>query len=595
MALAKDTTLRAGITTVPKPGFARDISGKYHPGGNGNNIYQLLRVLIDGRPHLVGSVSKSEGFITDFTTGEVLYNFADFGGAPYLGSDSYCCATEWTNPADGITRYYFGGWFKSPVQVPASGQQNHTNKYGYVVETADFKTWNVIVKDKAQAYDSWQAEVSDLVATNDALYIFRGDTQAGGAGTLTAATAAGATSATATMTFPQLPYPAGTTVYLDYGTANAETAVVASVSGSASPYTITFASPLTKAHASGAAITDAPGDLNQGIWKYTGGAVPGTVPTLSRVTNYWTIKGLVYQDRLVATQWGTPNILQYDPANSDAAGTAYSYNAKVVFGTASSGWNENGAYRAGYGILGGHLVHGTANGYYLGNVLNAGNVGFVPLAITPDDGGTFARATGWRSVFRQVAGGLVFAANAELGGIADALSFLYWLGPGGTIRVLDVGGSYGGIEVYDDRLYFGVSNSHHAGPITNYKLDSPMLGSLPLETLKTANPPGFTENIKYNSYTSVAGVIGWLGGYPTLGYRKASLVINAGAAGNLTVQTISPGRASMSGADATASYTTIAIAATTPTVVDLTPYLDGGILLFKYSVSTSIKGRISFQ
>jgi hypothetical protein len=72
------------------------------------------------------------------------------------------------------------------------------------------------------------------------------------AGTLSAASSAGATSVSSSVS-----YPAGTIVAVETGTANAELATVASAGPTGSgPYTIPLVAPLTNAHASGVRISD---------------------------------------------------------------------------------------------------------------------------------------------------------------------------------------------------------------------------------------------------------------------------------------------------------------------------------------------------
>lgn len=75
-------------------------------------------------------------------------------------------------------------------------------------------------------------------------------TQPGSGGTLTSASTAGATSIQSSVSFT-----VAARVALEPGAANQEVADVAAVSGASSPYTVTFTAPLTKAHASGVAVT----------------------------------------------------------------------------------------------------------------------------------------------------------------------------------------------------------------------------------------------------------------------------------------------------------------------------------------------------
>lgn len=537
MSLAKDSTLKAGVTVRSAPGHVSVIDSQYHPGGQGNNIYQLLRVIRNGAPHLVGSVSKSNGSIVDFTTGEVLYDFSQFGGTPRLGNDSYGCACAWTNPADGITRYYFGGWIKSPANVPVSGQQDHTNKYSYIIETADFVTWRIVMSDKAQAADSWQAEISALVPTNNALYFFRSDAQVG--------SAADGTNA----------------------------------------------------------------GMGIGVFKYTGGATaisPAQAGPLggghvTRINTIGGISGTLYMDEVVyKSSFATPTMARINPVD-DTAGANFDITNKPIAGRPGSAKTEPGTLVGNFGSLGGVLIWGAANGYWLGDPFRDGAFRFVPLLITNNDSNQFTRVCAWRSPVKQVAGGVVFAANLEAGSTDAANSFLVWVGHSGTIKILDVGGSFGAIEVYDDKLYYGVSSNHHAGPITNYKLDNPMLASIPIDRIKSATPPPFAENLKFSSYavgTGVGPFGAWVGGYPTLGYRSGRLWLKSSAAGNLTITSINPGKSLItdgSSGNANMGYTAIAFTAGEKKSIDLAPYLDGGLLGFEFSAATVLEGRITMQ
>ncbi len=159
------------------PNLAQEVvvNDEHHPEWQGSNVYGLIRVITDdGMQHLVGTVSKAAR-IVDFTTGKTVYDFASFGAKPRSGGDSYGAVAYWRG------RYYFGGWIIAPH--PAGAAFDTTDKYTYLISTTDLVDWTIHLKDKAPDSLSWQAEISDLVATNDHLYILRGDTAGGGTGT----------------------------------------------------------------------------------------------------------------------------------------------------------------------------------------------------------------------------------------------------------------------------------------------------------------------------------------------------------------------------------------------------------------------------
>jgi hypothetical protein len=171
MALAKDETRWDG----GYPNLAQEVivNDEHHPEWHGSNIYGLIRVTTDdGKQHLVGTVSKAAR-IVDFTTGKTVFDFSSFGAKPRSGGDSYGAVAFWRG------RYYFGGWVITPH--PAGSTFNTADKYTYLISTTDLVNWTVHIKDKSPNSTSWQAEISDLVPTNDALFILRGDI--GGAGT----------------------------------------------------------------------------------------------------------------------------------------------------------------------------------------------------------------------------------------------------------------------------------------------------------------------------------------------------------------------------------------------------------------------------
>ncbi len=159
------------------PNLAQEVvvNDEHHPEWHGSNVYGLIRMTTDdGRQHLVGTVSKAAR-IVDFTTGQTVYDFASFGAKPRSGGDSYGAVAYWRG------RYYFGGWVIAPH--PAGAAFNTTDKYTYLISTTDLVSWAIHIKDKAPDSLSWQAEISDLVATNDHLYVLRGDTAGIGSGT----------------------------------------------------------------------------------------------------------------------------------------------------------------------------------------------------------------------------------------------------------------------------------------------------------------------------------------------------------------------------------------------------------------------------
>lgn len=150
------------------------VNDQLHPEWQGSNVYGLIRMILpDGSSHLVGTVGKS-GFIYDFTDNRIVYDFADIGGNPVAGGDSYHTVARWRG------KYYFGGWIIAPS--PVGETLNTAHKHSYIVETEDLENWRVIMTDQSTSSTSWQAEVSDLIPTEDYLYILRGDIGKGGLG-----------------------------------------------------------------------------------------------------------------------------------------------------------------------------------------------------------------------------------------------------------------------------------------------------------------------------------------------------------------------------------------------------------------------------
>lgn len=532
-----------------RPDYVGEIGNEYHPGGQGSNVYHLIRVPTPNGPQLVGAMSKGSGII-NFTTGETIHDFSDLGPGPMLAPGSYAGEQAlWTNPVDGVTRLYLGGWVKRPAIVGATN--NHTNKYGWVGEYSingpRIEFIRYLVLDKAQAADSWQGEVSQLIPTQERLFILRGDIELGSA--------------------PSLASLNGYTYSWD-GT---------NVSGTAP--TVTTAA--------------------------------GTVTLNANVTlfeNVQSVKGGIYGDALLLANAGT-NVSVFDLVNASYAKTTTSFSGITVRALGGSTKAVSSTFRSEFAQLGGMLFHGTTNGYFLGDPRVAGDCVFMPMLATPNGGAGLVRAFGWRARIIEAEGGLIVPVNSDLFGRTDAIqSFLLWIGHGGTVKVLRTGGSFAGVEVHDGRLYYGVSNEPHTDVYSNYKNCRPQLASMALEDIHTAPPPSFTERISHTAYTAgSSGTSGYLGGYPTLGYKDGSLWLKSSTAGTLTLSCWSVGKGSSSDT-VRRDVGTVVFAAGDTKYVDLASLegldrtgglgrvLGGGdVFGWKFSVNTSLIGAVSLS
>lgn len=529
-----------GRGSLPRPGGVHQLDNEWHPGGQGSNVFQMITVPTRHGDQLVGCAGKGSG-IVNFTTGQVMHDFADLGPGPMLAPDSYVTQALWRKDDQSPLRLYLGGWVKRPAVVGTTN--NHTNKYSWVgefdAETLRFIRY--IVLDKAKTADSWQSEVSDLIPTPNGLAILRGDAQEG----------------TAT------------------------------------------------------------GDRNHGVWFYNGSdftdpanwttvdtdpSVPDIVikANVTRLAPEMSVKGGVYNDRLlVARNYGTGNLvlnLLNNPPTSDA-GFVYSAVQTRALGSTKT---VDPIWKSRFSKLSSMLWHGTTNGYFLGDPRVGGDCLFMPSFITPNGAG-ITRTWGYRTQVVQVAGGIVTAVNTDIGGLrTDAVTaFLVYIGMGGTMKILDTAGAYGGIAVYGDRLYFGRANLGHNDTYTNLKENDVEVASIAISDIHGARPPAFTERISYTSYsTTTSGEGGYLGGYPTLGYKKGSLWLQSSLAGSLTITCWSVAKGGATG-NVKRDLTPITFTAGESKWIDLSTIpgaLGGDILGFKFSAGTgSLIGQISLE
>lgn len=538
-------------TGAPAHGTSSGVTThEIHPGGQGSNIYHLMRVPTTTGPHLIGSVSKGSG-IVDFTTGETIHDFSDLGPGPMLAPGSYAGEQAlWYNPVAGKVMLYLGGWVKRPA---TSGTSNiHTNKYSWVAEFSidgpapEFVRY--LVLDKAQAADSWQGEVTQIIPTDGRLIILRGDANQGSA-----------------------PSIASLNSYSYYYTGtDAGTPVTVTVPAG----TITIAAQVTLLEAQVAK------------------------------------KGGIYGDQLLIARGASTTVSTFALADGTWAASNFGYQSVARQGIGGSPAKDvHTVFRSAFAHLGGMLFHGTTNGYFLGDprVNSNTDVKFMPMLICPNGGASIFRALGWRSRVLQAEGGLIVAANADTSSNrTDAVpSYLLWIGQGGTVRVLRQGGAFGGLEIHDGRLYYGVVNEPHTDIYSNYKHALPQLTSMPLEDIHTARPPAIVERISHTSYAATfSGEAGWLGGYPTLGYGKGHLWLTSSAAGTLTLSAWSVAKGGNSGAVkrdiGTATFTAgetkcidLATLEGLTTTGGIGKALSGDVLGFIFSANTSLVGEIS--
>lgn len=525
--------------SLPLPGGVHPLDDEWAPGGQGSNVFQLITVPTRYGPQLVGCAGKGSGII-NFTTGKTIHDFRDLGPGPMLAPDSYVTQALWRKDDASPLRLYLGGWVKRPAVVGTAN--NHTNKYSWVgefdAETLEFIRY--IVLDKAKTADSWQSEVSDLIPTPNGLIILRGDAQEG----------------TAT------------------------------------------------------------GDRNHGTWIYDGtNAASGSWTTVTtdpsvpdivikakvtRLATEFSLKGGVYNDQLlVARNYGT-GVLAFDLlTNPPTPQGGFSYTA-IQTRALGSTKTVDSVWRSRFAKLSSMLWHGTTNGYFLGDPRVGGDCLFLPVLMSPNGGGV-VRAWGYRSQVVQVAGGIVTAVNTDIGGLRTdaATAFLVYIGMGGSVKILDTAGAYGGIAVYGDRLYFGRANLGHNDTYTNLKENDVEVASMPVEAIHANRPPAFTERISYTSYsTTTSGENGFLGGYPTLGYRKGSLWLQSSLAGTLTITCWSVAKGGATG-NVKRDAGTVVFTAGESKWIDLTTLpgaLAGDILGFKFSAgSGSLIGQVSFE
>lgn len=482
MALAREETRWDG----GYPNLAQEVvvNDAAHPEFHGSNIFGLIRVTTpDGKQHLVGTVSKS-ALIMDFTTGKVVYDFSSFGVGPRAGGDSYNAVAFWKG------RYYFGGWVITPSPIGASFVT--TNKYTYLISTTDLVNWTTHLADKSTSSTGWQAEISELVPTNDFLWLCRADVSSPGTGL--------------------------------------------------------------------------------GLYKFDG-------TTITIQDGSAAFKAALNQDRLWYAIRGSSTIKMLDVVTQAATSKAYASVAALTGGTAAYDPTFQGPMRT----VGGRVHAFTKSGYVLANQ-DGTAASFVPLL--PSAVSTVARTLGWRGQVAYVAGGIVIAANVtdptNLDTTSAATSLLLWIGPNGNVRVLASGGVFGGVAVFGDRLYWGVSANPHGNNFSNHQAGGVFLDSMPLSEIKTASAP-YTERV----YQPPA-VGNLYGGWPTLGYTRGRFIANSTTSTNLNLWqwTAEQGAVKLG---------SVALTAGTYTAIDLSPYLGGGILGYSTDdAAAKVDGTISF-
>ena len=216
------------------------------------------------------------------------------------------------------------------------------------------------------------------------------------------------------------------------------------------------------------------------------------------------------------------------------------------------------------------------------------------------------RVHGWRSPAKQIAGGIVWAANCDVSSSTayDAVpSYLLYMTEGGKVKVLMQGAHFGAIEVFNDRLYFGVNSGYHGNNYTRIRNGNPMLMSMPLEQIINGAPPAITENFSYTyvaatgtfpSQSGGSGINGVIGGYPTLGYRGGVLRINSSVANVLTILTWAATRNSSGTFGVVCkAYAPIALQANVVQDIDLSEYIKSGDILGYYlSSNCALAGRV---
>lgn len=526
--------------SLPFPGGVYQLDNEWHPGGQGSNVFQLITVPTKWGPQLVGCAAKGSGII-NFTTGKTIHNFADLGPGPMLAPDSYVTQALWRKNDASPLRLYLGGWVKRPAIVGAAN--NHTNKYSWVgefdAETLQFIRY--IVLDKAKTADSWQSEVSDLIPTPNGLAILRGDAQEG----------------------------------------------------------------------------SATGDRNHGTWFYNGDdftdpaqwqtvetdpSVPNILvkANVARLSQEYAVKGGIYNDRLIVAKNYAKDVLVFNlinnPPTPDPTFTYTSVQARAIGAVKS----VDNVWRSRFAKLSSMLWHGTTNGYFLGDPRITGDCIFMPCLISPNGGG-IVRAWGYRSQVVQVAGGIVVGVNTDIGGLRTdaAQAMLIYIGMNGTVRILDVGGAYGGLAVYGEHLVYGTANLGHNDTYTNLKENDVAQQSMLVSEINTRRPPAFTERISFTSYsTTTSGENGYFGGYPTLGYKKGSIWLQSTLAGNLTITNWTVAKGGATG-NVRRESAPIAFAAGESKWIDLSTIpgaLGGDILGFKFSAgSGSLIGSVSLE
>jgi hypothetical protein len=264
--------------------------------------------------------------------------------------------------------------------------------------------------------------------------------------------------------------------------------------------------------------------------------------------------------------------------------------------------------------LSGQLVYGTTNGIVVGSIRQTSPT-FIPLFIggkTTTAGGASPRAAAWRGRMIECAGGVVFGTNVNSNDSStDCPSFLLWYGQGGVIKVLDANvGSIGDIEIFDGKLYYGAGSFYDNGVFTNYRMDNPQLASFPLDQIRTRVVPykdviaGNATSLAYVAGTTGEG--GSLGGWPTFGYTKGRLRIEAGTSGTLTIAEAGTSQqgtgyrvlatvAVTGGAHCLINLAAMTAQGGTLTVVEGDTCLTGNPLVISYSVSSTLKAEVYFQ
>lgn len=571
VALAESAPTNAPIHT----------KGVISPGGQGDGYYHLMDAVIDGKPALVGGCRGDYRF-WNLSTGEVLFDFTGVAfyqppGAVYgaespagytadaqysfvdpvanvqLGLGSYDAQTKWFDPVSKQLKYYYGGYIKAypaGVTVPTASN-DQTYKHSFVLETVDHKTWNVI-----------------FLTRNEYAYVGAGN--------------------------------------------NSTTKWTGEVSS-------LCATP------GGLYIVLGDGHFQLGVYKYSGGGTPictgGTTQaaqlTASLVsgTSGWTVHSTILWDgNVYGRDLSSANLRTVAAISSSASAATV---AAVPLRGAGAGWTTT-AYTpsstegyGGIGLLGRQAVVGCNGVLILGqpNALNAAGIA-VPFFPVTNAGITAYRAAAWRAPMVSCGGALIMPINANItSNDGDAIpSYLCALLPGGQIRILDVGGAFHQIRVFNDRLYYSASPLYISDAFSYHRNIDCTLKSIPVQDVARMTPPPLAENFNYSTYKSPtnaapSGISGWFAAYPVSGYAKGELTIYSDQAGTLTITRCSAQKSNGTNNSAAVVYTGLAVTASTQLIVDMAPYLKGGdILALSFSPTTTptttvtaLSGRMTLQ